>query len=513
MPKRVDLTGQVFGRLEVKRLDEERMNKERAENPNNRQTYWICECECGNAKSINARNLKTGKTKSCGCLSAEISSEKGEDLTGKIFGYLTVIERDWETSRGMNSDGKYKGAYWHCRCICGELVSKDSYNLKQHKNISCGCQPKNKGHYKDRTGMVCGKLTVLEIDKEKTSETGKYYWKCKCSCGNYISVSSSNLTSEGVKSCGCLVKESINEIHRNKAITDGSFATFLIDEYGENALDIYWDYNNNNKLNPYEITKGSNKKVWIKCTNKEYHGSYEVAVANFVYGKTRCPYCSRQKIHKNDSLGTLYPEVMKIWSDKNKKSPYEYAPKSEQIVWFKCADGIHDDFKSSVVLMTSKKNSLFCPKCWQEYGIYEYAKGENNYAWKGGVTPLSNHLRHTINKWKKDSFKKYNYKCHITGRTDNLIIHHIYKFSNIVQETIESLGVEIKSNIGDYKEDELKQIENKCLELHYKYGLGVCLTSDIHNMFHSIYGVTECTPEDWIEFKESFKNKEYKNVI
>ena len=512
MPKRVDLTGQIFERLEVKKLDKERMAKERAENPNNRQTYWICACECGNIKSINARELKTGKTKSCGCLSAEISSEKAEDLTGKTFGYLTVIERDWETSRGINSDGKYKGVYWHCKCICGKTVSKDSYNLKQHKNISCGCQPKNKGHYKNLAGMVCGRLTVLEIDEDKTSKSKKYYWKCRCICGNYTSVSSSSLISKNVKSCGCLIKDTMNEVHKNKALKEGSFANFLIDKYGENALDTYWDYDKN-KLNPYEITKGSKKKVWIKCIDKEYHGSYEVTVANFVYDETRCPYCKSQKIHKNDSLGALYPEIMEVWSEKNEKFPYEYAPKSKQVVWFKCADGNHDDFEMSICFMTARKNLPFCPKCWREFGIYEYAKGEKNKLWKGGITSLNKHLRNTINEWKKDSFKKYDYKCCITGRTDNLVIHHVYKFSNIVQETIESLGFEIKSNIGDYQKEELDAIENKCLELHYKYGLGICLTSDIHNNFHSIYGVTNCTQEDWLEFEESFKDKEYKNVI
>lgn len=30
--------------------------------------YWICECECGNKKSIQQTHLKSGKTKSCGCI-------------------------------------------------------------------------------------------------------------------------------------------------------------------------------------------------------------------------------------------------------------------------------------------------------------------------------------------------------------------------------------------------------------------------------------------------------------
>jgi hypothetical protein len=56
---------------------------------------------------------------------------------------------------------------------------------------------------KDLTGMVFGKLTVLVY-----SHTNRFaYWRCKCECGNETVVSSGNLKSGGVKSCGCLVGE------------------------------------------------------------------------------------------------------------------------------------------------------------------------------------------------------------------------------------------------------------------------------------------------------------------
>ena len=37
-----------------------------------------------------------------------------------------------------------------------------------------------------------------------------------------------------------------------------------LDEFGENALDLYWDYEMN-KVNPFEISKCSHTKVYIKC--------------------------------------------------------------------------------------------------------------------------------------------------------------------------------------------------------------------------------------------------------
>ena len=58
MGRLVDLTGQKFGRLTVIK---------RAENVK-KKTMWRCVCECGNEKIVEARSLKIGETRSCGCL-------------------------------------------------------------------------------------------------------------------------------------------------------------------------------------------------------------------------------------------------------------------------------------------------------------------------------------------------------------------------------------------------------------------------------------------------------------
>lgn len=58
-----DLTGQRFYKLLV---------KERAENrykPNGNQiTRWTCQCDCGTVLDVDAESLKSGHTKSCGCM-------------------------------------------------------------------------------------------------------------------------------------------------------------------------------------------------------------------------------------------------------------------------------------------------------------------------------------------------------------------------------------------------------------------------------------------------------------
>lgn len=65
MGKFIDLTGKVIGRLTV--LKEVGRN-------NNKKIVWNCICECGTLTKVVAGSLRSGKTKSCGCLIKEITS-------------------------------------------------------------------------------------------------------------------------------------------------------------------------------------------------------------------------------------------------------------------------------------------------------------------------------------------------------------------------------------------------------------------------------------------------------
>lgn len=141
-----------------------------------------------------------------------------------------------------------------------------------------------------------------------------------------------------------------------------SFAQYLINKYGKNALNLYWDYEKNT-IDPYSIRESCHHTVWIKCQDKDYHDSYPLKCNMFVRGD-RCPYCHSLRVHKLDSLGYLYPQVLEIWSDKNKKSPYEVTPKSHyKAIWI-CENDIHDEYKRSV--KESNDANFHCPNCVRE---------------------------------------------------------------------------------------------------------------------------------------------------
>lgn len=66
---------------------------------------------------------------------------KFEDLTGKTFNRLTVINR--AESRRQPS-GKLV-TYWNCKCICGNITQVRGYDLKEERIKSCGCINKKHG--------------------------------------------------------------------------------------------------------------------------------------------------------------------------------------------------------------------------------------------------------------------------------------------------------------------------------------------------------------------------------
>jgi len=66
---RAKLEGQRFGRLTVTKLSHIK----------NQRTYWECRCDCGNTTAVTADKLKSGHTRSCGCLHIEIVKR----ITGK----------------------------------------------------------------------------------------------------------------------------------------------------------------------------------------------------------------------------------------------------------------------------------------------------------------------------------------------------------------------------------------------------------------------------------------------
>lgn len=129
MPRFKNLVGQRFGRLTV-------ISKQESVK---KQVTWLCKCDCGNQKIVKAGQLRTNRTKSCGCYRKEVAKKVAsilnfKDLTGKRFSRLQVLNRHGSTKHGQAS--------WECLCDCGVIKIINSQALISKFTTSCGCYHK-----------------------------------------------------------------------------------------------------------------------------------------------------------------------------------------------------------------------------------------------------------------------------------------------------------------------------------------------------------------------------------
>lgn len=111
----------------------------RDKNNSRGQAQWLCRCDCGNEVVVSGVSLRSGHTRSCGCLQKETVRQIGYnntiDLTGQRFGKLVVIERIPGT--------KDKTGEWKCKCDCGNYTTTSTYYLMSGHTKSCGCLVSN----------------------------------------------------------------------------------------------------------------------------------------------------------------------------------------------------------------------------------------------------------------------------------------------------------------------------------------------------------------------------------
>ena len=133
MSQILDLTGKRFGRLEVLGI---------SGRTGSGKIKWMCRCECGKVVEVQGAALKSGHTKSCGCLQIQRASEANlKDITGKRFGRL-VAERA-ERRNGL--------IFWRCKCDCGNTATVRSIHLLSGTTKSCGCIQKEVIGSRNRT--------------------------------------------------------------------------------------------------------------------------------------------------------------------------------------------------------------------------------------------------------------------------------------------------------------------------------------------------------------------------
>lgn len=128
-------------------------------------------------------------------------------------------------------------------------------------------------------------------------------------------------------------------------------------------LDAEWNYQKNGAVNPREVHRASNKKVWWICA----HGhEWEETISHRTMGAKPlgCPFCSgRRFIPGVNDLESLRPDIAQQWAyDLNKPLlPSRVSVASGKKVWWECAQGHR--WKTSISHRTTGKVPTNCPYC------------------------------------------------------------------------------------------------------------------------------------------------------
>lgn len=132
----IDLIGQRFGNLVVNGLYHKKNSSGTDE------IFWTCVCDCRGEtggpgkKDVRGFSLRSGETTSCGCVRlATVRRPRKEDITGKVFGKLTVD--------GYVRSERSRRKKLFCRCICScqdkTVTLVDRSKLISGETSSCGC--------------------------------------------------------------------------------------------------------------------------------------------------------------------------------------------------------------------------------------------------------------------------------------------------------------------------------------------------------------------------------------
>jgi hypothetical protein len=119
-----------------------------------------------------------------------------------------------------------------------------------------------------------------------------------------------------------------------------------------------WHPTKNAPLTPNDVTTCSGKKVWWLCPR-----GHEWNLSIILRSKKgmQCPYCAGRKLHSDNSLRTIRPELAKEWhpSKNAPLTPDDVTYKTKTKVWWMCRKG----HEWNAQIYSRSMDSRGCPYC------------------------------------------------------------------------------------------------------------------------------------------------------
>ena len=244
LPPFKDMTGQDFGDLHVDKYVETRHHS----------AFWQCTCKrCGKVKVYEGKRLRSGKA-SCGCLT---QPKRYMDIAGKQFGDI-FVESFAYTKQGST--------YWNCICGCGKKFVASGKRVSSGNTKSCGCLKHRYG--KDNPNFIDRVGTIYNGGLKAIRHIHGKLWEFEClHCGNHKVITSSDVVTGAVRSCGCLNSSSAGSQVENEIKS-------FIESCGVTTI------------KSHRLLDGREIDIYIPELNLgiEYNGSAYHASLNGIYG-------------------------------------------------------------------------------------------------------------------------------------------------------------------------------------------------------------------------------------
>lgn len=221
-----------------------------------------------------------------------------EDLTGMVFGELTVVKR---APNYILPCGKPQ-TMWECKCSCGKIFTTRALQLKNGESISCGhkqkeiardyMKAKRKGNRYDLSGNYgigytnSGKQFLFDL--EDYDKIKNYTWYI--SNWGYVVGSSSDHHNVSMTRLIMNVKDEtieIDHIHGKESILDNRKSNLRIVNKSQNAMNQK-PHNSSTHMTGVSFDKRRNKwRARIKCGGKDIHIGYYITLDEAAAARTK----------------------------------------------------------------------------------------------------------------------------------------------------------------------------------------------------------------------------------
>lgn len=301
-----------------------------------------------------------------------------------------------------------------------------------------------------------------------------------CACGNRFTRTFAKIKNANSIRCNNCTKKEFSERYRDNIDCVKKYIE------SKNCKYISGVYNNTSSILTIQCACGN---VFNKDMN------------HFKRGQTKCPQCSNKSLreHKKKYNINYVEKILKQRGFTLTSVEYLSCDKPLNMI---CPNG----HNITTTLTNFTHNKVGCKQC-----VIENSKGEKHWNYKGGESDVLDTFRKYIKEWKSNVLYSYNYRCALTNTKNNLVVHHVESFSDIVKKSCEELDLQLKHKIKEYSNNDFEKLKNLILSKH-TLKIGIVLERKIHNKFHRLYGKGNNTKEQFMLFVSTYYPEKYNDV-